>query len=119
MAGYLYSPVEKMLNKGVRDGDVLHGYGSATADALIGYRAMGIDPRPQDIAGLREHHAVDRNPGVGEGPWAAFAKAMKGYYRDASSTVLADIGGPPGWKTTMADAILAEQSDDGSWMNGE
>jgi hypothetical protein len=119
--GFLYSPVELMLNKGRRTGDTPQAYGSATADGLLALLALGAtaaDPRvARAHAFLLDIHRFDENPGVAGGPMDAFAKAMTGYYRAGSSAVFRALGGPDGWQAAMAAAVVAEQRPDGAWAN--
>ena len=118
--GFLYSPVQEAVNKGGRQGNTLMGYGSATADGLLALHALGVsaeDPVVQEaLAYLHRIHRTDANPGVGDGPHAAFGEAMKGYYRAAAASVFSLLGGPPGWKAALEEAITAEQREDGSWI---
>mgnify|MGYP000235548578 CR=1 FL=1 len=122
--GFLYSPVERALNKGHIDGDVRASYGTATADGLLASFAIfpGWDARhdknpliTRGLERLRALHRVDENPGVRGGPMEPFAVAMTGYYRAAAARVFASAGGPPGWQAPLVTAIEAEQHDDGRW----
>jgi len=125
--GYLYSPVEVALNKGLADGDVQHSYGSATTDGLLAAFATwgpgwpDLKPQPPMIvdalARLRAMHRVDENPGVRGGPMEPFAVAMRGSYRAAAAEVFRVAGGPDGWRAPLIEAVLAEQKDDGRWQN--
>jgi len=119
--GFRYSPSQPALDKGRRDetGASL-GYGSATADALLACDAAGMaggELGRSALAWLRAHHRVDENPGVGGGPMAPFAAAMRGYYRAAAARGFRRFGGPPGWRAGLVAAIAAEQRADGSWRN--
>ncbi len=125
--GYLYSPVELALNKGLVDGEVRHSYGSATTDGLLAAFATwgpewpDLTPQPPMIvdalARLRAIHRVDENPGVRGGPMEPFAVAMRGSYRAAAADVFRIAGGPDGWRAPLIDAVLADQKDDGRWQN--
>lgn len=113
--GYVYSPVHAALNKGQGDA----GYGSATTDALsilVANRLPDEALQPHAEV-LRAMHRVDRNPGIGEGPRAQYADAMRYYYRAGSARVFAWTGGPEGWADALVDALVEEQASDGSWRN--
>jgi hypothetical protein len=116
---FVYSPVELALNKGLRaaDGSPL-GYGSATTDGLLGLDALGLAGGrrfEQGMCWLREHHRVDRNPGLDGGPMEPFAEAMRGYYRAGASRCFELWGGPAGWQEQLAAVLVSEQLADGSW----
>ncbi len=117
--GFVYSPVQPMLNKGA--GGPASGYGSATCDGLLALLALGAPPDDAIVAAAHAfvvaNHRLDANPGLAGGPMAAFGPAMRGYYRAASAEVFARLGGPDGWRATMTSAIEAEQRDDGSFAN--
>ena len=128
--GFLYSPVEPELNKGVPSGQAgQSSYGTATCDGLLALRALSpgdigadVDGRPKAVTlaltRLEAMHRVDVNPGVIGGPMEPFATAMRGYYRAASARVFATFeAGPEGWQEAMATAVGAEQADQGSWRN--
>ncbi len=131
--GFVYSPVDEALNKGVRSavspssetspGEVVPtslGYGSATSDALLALAALG-DPvdrlANRGLAWLRDNHRVDVNPGVERGPMAPFAAAMRGYYRAGSARCFTRWGGPPDWRAALVHAVADEQHADGAWRN--
>jgi len=116
---FVYSPVELALNKGLRapDGSP-RGYGSATTDGLLCLAALGIDSGDalgRALRWLRAQHRVDRNPGLDGGEMEAFAEAMRGYYRAGAARCFARWGGPEGWRSQLAMAIVAEQHPDGSF----
>lgn len=115
--GFVYSKVNPGLNKA----GPTTGYGSATCDGLLALTALGpSDNGPQIQRGLvflRSIHRSDRNPGLTGGPFAAFAVAMKGYYRAASSAVFARWGWPEGGAEEMLAAVLADQRPGGFWQN--
>jgi hypothetical protein len=127
--GFVYSPVEPQLNKGLRHGEGFMSYGSATCDGLLALRAVSPgdiaaqapDQRPAAtrlaLAKLRSMHRTDANPGLQGGPMEPFATAMRGYYRAASSRVFSAFGGPDGWQRAMTEAVCGEQRGDGSWQN--
>lgn len=125
--GFLYSPVEMALNKGLIDGEVRASYGTATTDGLLAAFAVwgpgwvDLQPRPPMIGRaldrLRAIHRVDENPGVRGGPMEPFALAMRGSYRAAAAEVFRQAGGPEGWKAPLIEAVLAEQEEDGRWQN--
>jgi hypothetical protein len=127
--GFVYSPVEPQLNKGMRQGEGSLSYGSATCDGLLALRAVSPGdvaatpaadrPAPVTIAldRLVAMHRTDANPGVHGGPMEVFAEAMRGYYRAGSSRVFSAFRGPPGWREAMCGAVSAEQHDDGRWQN--
>jgi len=115
--GFVYSKVTPGLNKA----GPTTGYGSATCDGLLALAALGAkatDPTIQrGLAFLHKIHRSDRNPGLVGGPFAAFAVAMKGYYRAASSAVFARWGWPAGCAEEMTSAVLADQLPGGFWKN--
>ena len=113
--GFVYSPVERVLNKGKTPESA---YGSATSDGVLACLALGRrDLAETGIVWLRDHHRTDENPGVSRGPRAQYARAMVGYYRAGAARCFAAVGGPEGWQTRMIDAIVGDQRDDGSWSN--
>ncbi len=120
--GFVYSPVEPVLNKAGCDPEC-RGYGSATADGLLALAAIGGTAAPRDrlfapaLSRLRALHRLDRNPGLEGGPMEAFGPAMRGYYRAASAEVFRRFGGPEGWRAALVEAVLAEQRADGSWAS--
>ena len=127
--GFVYSPVDPLLNKGKRTPETHLSYGSATCDGLLALRTI----QPGDIATeppesrpeaarlalgwLHEKHRTDVNPGVLGGPMEPFAEAMRGYYRAASARVFSAFGGPPGWREPLVEAVRTEQQADGRWQN--
>jgi hypothetical protein len=118
---FVYSPVELALNKGLRaaDGSPL-GYGSATADGLLCLGALGLEGGEAFARGhawLLDHHRVDRNPALQGGPMEPFAVAMRGYYRAGAARCFARFGGPRDWRRALADAVVAEQHEDGDFRN--
>ncbi len=117
---FVYSPVELALNKGLRASDGSpRGYGSATTDGLLCLGAVAVLPSDALERGerwLREHHRLDRNPGLEGGPMEAFAEAMRGYYRAGAARCFARRG-PAGWHQPLAMAIVAEQHEDGSFRS--
>jgi hypothetical protein len=125
--GFVYSPVEPALSKGLRPAgsdpsvDPGQSTGSSTCDGLLALVALGLgrsDPPVQrGLARLHALHRVDSNPGLEGGPMASFAPAMRGYWRAGASEAYARLGGPPGWREGFATAIAAEQGPDGSWRN--
>lgn len=122
--GFIYSPVEGALNKGARTTEepvVYQGYGSATTDGILALLAVGVPPSDRALEraleALGAAHRVDLNPGVEAGPSAAFASAMRYYYRAGSAAVFRALGGPPGWREALCAALVAEQRADGAWAN--
>jgi hypothetical protein len=116
--GFVYSPADDTINKGERPDGRSAAYGSATADGLRATVALGLAPEQASLLFLRSIHRTDRNPGVPEtGPYAVYAKAMRGYYRAAAAEVFRAHGGPDGWQDALIAAIFAEQRSDGSWVN--
>ncbi len=120
--GFVYSPVELVLNKaGCVDG--CRSYGTATADGVLalaaraGAKAADHALHGPALARLRALHRVDRNPGLEGGPMEAFGPAMRGCYRAAAAEVFARFGGPEGWRAPLLEAILAEQRADGTWAS--
>jgi hypothetical protein len=66
---------------------------------------------------MLERHRVDRNPGLEDGPMAAFGPAMRGYYRAVAADVFSRFGGPDGWREQIVEAVIKEQLSDGSWVS--
>lgn len=119
--GFLYSPIEAGVNKGDAEGGTQLGYGSATTDGLLALLACGVAPSDDAItrglAFLHRVHTWDENPGIGDGPLASYATAMRGYWRGGAARVYAALEGPAGWRTSLADTYAAEQNEDGSWVS--
>lgn len=122
--GFFYSPVELALNKGPRTADGLpRGYGSATTDGLLCFLALRVhgsdagSPLQRALRWLREHHRLDRNPGLQGGDLEPFATAMRGYYRAGAARCFANFGGSDGWRSALAHVVTAEQQPDGSFRN--
>lgn len=123
--GFVYSPGELALNKSAlvpgveaaRSAADHRGYGSATADGLLALRAAGQEDEAA-LAWLSSHHRVDRNPGLEGAPIAAYATAMRFYYRAAAAEALAGTDGlTEDWRAPLRAAVLAEQGADGLWRN--
>jgi len=116
--GFIYSPVDPTLNKGETP---TSGYGTATTDGVLALLALGADPTDQalskGLAFLKKIHRPDVNPGIGAGPLAGYARAMRGSYREGAASVFAKLGGPEGWREGIVEAVLADQHPEGFWMN--
>jgi hypothetical protein len=100
----------------------LRSYGSMT---YAGFKSMlyaGLspeDPRVQAALGwIRQNYRLDENPGAGQQGlyyyYHTFAKALIA----AKIDVLTDEEGVDhSWRAELAEALLARQRDDGSWVN--
>jgi hypothetical protein len=115
--GFVYAP-EEGLNKGVVAEGRSHGYGSATADAVLVLRAASTPVHDADVAfgldALTEMFRVDVNPGVA---WNGFPEAMRGYWRAAAAAAFAAYGRGAEAIGPIRDAVRDEQQPDGSWRN--
>ena len=96
------------------------GYGTPTADALLAFRALGVPADAPECADaltwLKEHHDTQANPGIGR-THASFGPSMRYYYRAVSSRAFAIYGGPADWEVEMSSALVADQQEDGSFVN--
>jgi hypothetical protein len=130
--GFIYSPVEELLNKGERVRSLgapdrpeplgsMHPYGSATCDGVLALLAAGLPPEDPDVSSalqaLRRWNDVDGNPGTGLGPMPEFYRAMRFYYRAGSAELFARLGGPEAWTDLLFTALELEQAPDGSFRN--
>jgi hypothetical protein len=119
--GFVYSPVETGVNKGGEVDGAQQGYGSATADGLLTLVATGAEPTSAEVSSARDflvaRHTWDENPGIGGGPLAGFATAMRFYWRASAARAYRAAGGPTGWAESLVAALIADQGSDGSFRN--
>ncbi|NQT53109.1 hypothetical protein HQ576_13710 [bacterium] len=124
--GAMYYPgVSKAGKVTLPNGKVVHqSYGSMTYALLRCYLIVGLKPTdPRVVAAqkwLAEHYTLNENPGM--------KKQGLYYYYMTMAEALALLGspvleGPEGethrWAADLADALLARQAKDGTWVNPE
>jgi len=100
----------------------LRSYGSMTYAGLKSMIFAGLtrdDPRVKAaLEWLARHYTFAENPGLGDaGLYYYFQTAGKALEALGADT-FADAGGVQhAWRSELADAILARQQADGSWVN--
>lgn len=110
--GFMFSPVVLDANKA----GVGKSYGTATADAVLSFLALGESARPA-LEWLTNHHRVDGVPGFDDAT-AKWRDGMLYYYLSASAQAFkATNGGPEGWQGEMVRSLIGRQREDGSFRN--
>ena len=96
-------------------------YGSATADGIRALRACGVseaDPRLQAARSwLERSFRADSHPGGYVGDREVNREALYYYYAYSVSRALRSDGNDLGRREKLAEALIARQGADGSWVN--
>jgi prenyltransferase beta subunit len=108
--GFFFSTVNPEINKAGEINGTFSSYGTATADGLLGLRALGIsddDARAVKAAAwLKRYHYPEHAPGFEGGTREAWGTGLRFYYAYVSS------------RTNLALASsLPPQAEDGSFRN--
>ena len=101
----------------------LRSYGSMTYAGLKSMIYAGLsrdDPRVKAAYDwIRRHYTVDENPGMGAQGlyyyYHTFAKALDTIGEDK---IVDAEGTAHDWRTELAQKLISEQQDNGSWVNG-
>ncbi|TWU01212.1 hypothetical protein [Stieleria varia] len=123
--GFYYTPAAGGQSKANADDDTsvaLRSYGSMTYAGLKSMIYAGLtkdDPRvvaAMDF--IRKNYALDNNPGMGKAGlyyyYHTFGKALDA----AEVDLLVDAkGNPHNWRLELGQTLVADQQDDGSWVN--
>jgi squalene-hopene/tetraprenyl-beta-curcumene cyclase len=133
--GFFFTPTNAAQNKagvagtGSRGVIRYHSYGTATADGLRALLRCGLPPEhPRVVAArawLERRFATETNPGVFEPALAADRDAAWHYWCWSASHALRVLGvstieqdrAHVAWAAPLAEALLARQRADGSWVN--
>jgi squalene-hopene/tetraprenyl-beta-curcumene cyclase len=100
----------------------LRSYGSMTYAGLKSMIFAGLtkdDPRVEAaVAWLAKHYTFAENPGMGDaGLYYYFQTAAKALDTLGEETFTDSAGTNHAWRSELADAIIARQQPDGSWVN--
>ncbi|TWU34997.1 prenyltransferase/squalene oxidase repeat-containing protein [Novipirellula artificiosorum] len=121
--GFYYTPAAGGQSMaGESDSGGLRSYGSMTYAGLRSMIYAGLtadDPRVQAaMEFIRNTYSLESNPGMGNAGlyyyYHTFAKAL-----DAAGVEVLDdaAGNPHAWRAELANTLIAQQQDDGSWVN--
>jgi len=100
----------------------LRSYGSMTYAGLKSFIFAGLDrddPRVKAaVEWLRQHYSFAENPGMGAaGLFYYYHTAAKALDALGEDTFTDATGRAHDWRSELADAIIARQQPDGSWVN--
>lgn len=121
--GFYYTPANGGESQaGLTDNGGLRSYASMTYAGLKSMIFAGVgrdDPRVvAAIEWLRKHYSFEENPGMGQaGLYYYFHTASKALGVLGEDAFTDAEGTPHDWRDELTTAILARQSDDGSWVN--
>jgi squalene-hopene/tetraprenyl-beta-curcumene cyclase len=121
--GFFYTPFgDGESQAGSTPTGGLRSYGSMTYAGLKSFIFAGLDrddPRVKAaIAWLRKHHSFAENPGLGAaGLFYYYHTAAKALDALGDDTFTDAEGREHDWRSELADAIIARQKPDGSWVN--
>jgi hypothetical protein len=125
--GFFFIPTDPSRNKAGFAGKDATGrlryasYGSATADGIRALRACGVletDPRLQAARSwLARSFRANTHPGDYASDRAMNREALYYYYAFSVSHALRDDGDDLRRREQLAEALLARQRPDGSWVN--
>jgi hypothetical protein len=121
--GFYYTPAaggESQAGKTPEGG--LRSYGSMTYAGLKSMIFAGLsrdDPRVKAaLEWLARHYTFAENPGLGEaGLYYYFQTAAKALEALGADTFTDAAGTAHAWRGELADALIARQQPDGSWVN--
>jgi squalene-hopene/tetraprenyl-beta-curcumene cyclase len=121
--GFYYTPAAGGESQaGTTSEGGLRSYGSMTYAGLKSMIFAGLgrdDPRVQAaVAWLAKHYTFAENPGLGDaGLYYYFQTAAKALDTLGDETFVDAAGRRHAWRSELADAIIARQQPDGSWVN--
>jgi len=121
--GFYYTPAAGGESQaGTTPAGGLRSYGSMTYAGLKSMIFAGLtrdDPRVQAaLQWLAKHYTFAENPGLGDaGLYYYFHTASKALDSLGAETFADSAGVEHPWRSELADALLASQQPDGSWVN--
>ena len=121
--GFYYTPAAGGESQaGTTPEGGLRSYGSMTYAGLKSMIFAGLtkdDPRVKAaVAWLAKHYTFTENPGLGDaGLYYYFQTAAKALDTLGEETFTDAAGVHHAWRSELADAIIARQQPDGSWVN--
>jgi len=121
--GFYYTPAAGGESQaGTTGSGGLRSYGSMTYAGLKSMIFAGLskeDPRVKAATTwLRKNYTFQENPGLGTaGLYYFFHTAAKALDALGTDTFIDDKGLSHSWRSELADAIIARQLKDGSWIN--
>lgn len=121
--GFYYTPAAGGESQaGTTPEGGLRSYGSMTYAGLKSMIFAGLtkdDPRVKAaVAWLAKHYTFTENPGLGDaGLYYYFQTAAKALDTLGDDTFTDASGVNHVWRSELADAIIARQQPDGSWVN--
>jgi squalene-hopene/tetraprenyl-beta-curcumene cyclase len=121
--GFYYTPAAGGESQaGTTPEGGLRSYGSMTYAGLKSMIFAGLtkdDPRVKAaVAWLAKHYTFTENPGLGDaGLYYYFQTAAKALDTLGDETFTDASGVNHVWRSELADAIIARQQPDGSWVN--
>lgn len=122
--GFYYTPAAGGESQaGTTPAGGLRSYASMTYAGLKSMIFAGLspdDPRVKAaITWLGKHYTFEENPGMGDaGLYYYFHTAAKALDVLGEETFTDAQGVAHPWRSELADAIIARQQEDGSWING-
>ena len=119
--GFYFSTVVLDANKAGSDGEGYRSYGTATADGILAWLAMGRSPEDERVEAARSwlesHHLPDRATGfVGEA-YQRWPGGLRFYYAACATKALRKLGAAR--SQSVSRSLRSEQTPDGSWSNPE
>ncbi len=121
--GFYYTPAAGGESQaGTTPEGGLRSYGSMTYAGLKSMIFAGLtrdDPRVKAaVAWLAKHYTFTENPGLGDaGLYYYFQTAAKALDTLGDETFTDAAGVNHAWRSELAEAIIARQQPDGSWVN--
>lgn len=123
--GFYFSPIALSANKALYDqaNGCWRSYATATCDGLLALLAAGVsedDPRVRSaVAWIQEHGDVNYPQGVPTDHPEPWAEAVRFYHDSVRGEVYRRLGFPAAARDRLAQAIIAHQRPDGSFVNSE
>ena len=119
--GFYFSTVVLDANKAGSDGEGYRSYGTATADGILAWLAMGRSPEDERVEAARSwlesHHLPDRATGfVGEA-YQRWPGGLRFYYAACATKALRKLGAAR--SQSVSRSLRSEQTPNGSWSNPE
>ena len=121
--GFYYTPAAGGESQaGTTPEGGLRSYGSMTYAGLKSMIFAGLtrdDPRVKAaLAWLAKHYTFTENPGLGDaGLYYYYQTAAKALDSLGEETFADASGAKHSWRSELADALIARQQPDGSWVN--